>query len=400
MKKMKSHQVWSRHASWPLSSDLSKLRGPRSLFLRFAFGAAAALLFASCAQKSPVTRTEFALGAPLTIQVLSGPGALETEQAIEAAFENTKRIESLMSTSGKDYTSTELMDINALSRKRFESGETASFEYAVSPDTFAVVGQSLDISEETGGAFDITIEPVVRLWGFGEETQAVPAQDALRRALGFVHWKSLRLAAENRIALEAGQSLDVGGVAKGYAADEAAAILASRGVSSALLDFGGNIRTLGAVKPDGTPWRIGIQNPFGKTGEAVAVITVGETSVVTSGVYERYFEENGTRYFHILDPKTGSPPRNGLMSVSVIGPRGDGFSGGLFVMGLERGLALAEQTQDMEAVFITDNKEIFITSGLEGVFELVSSEYRLSSVGNSAAGSAVNSARDADGAAK
>ena len=164
--------------------------------------------------------------------------------------------------------------------------------------------------------------------------------------------------------------IDLGSVAKGYAGQLVAQMLRDNGVQSALLDLGGNVQTVGS-KPDGSPWKIGIKDPQGE--EVMMVLYIKDQAVVTSGGYERYFEQDGQTYWHIMDPFTGRPADNGLISVTIVGDEGvvcDGLSTALFVMGLEKAADLWAQSGDFEAVFVTASGEVYITEGLRDRFAL------------------------------
>jgi len=185
----------------------------------------------------------------------------------------------------------------------------------------------------------------------------------------------------NSVTLDSGMMLDLGGIAKGFAADKAVEIYAQYGVTSALLNLGGNIYAYGQ-KQDGSDFRIGLRDPFGGEGEYAAVVSVHDTSVVTSGVYERYFESNGQTYHHLFDPKTGYPCDNSLQSVTIIctsSTQADALSTALFVMGTEDGMKLAEQLDGVEAVFITDDHQIYVTSGLAESIEITNEAFILNS---------------------
>jgi FAD:protein FMN transferase len=237
-----------------------------------------------------------------------------------------------------------------------------------------VVQRALDLGRQTGGAFDITVAPLVDLWAIGTEKARVPTEGELKERLAYVDYTRVQVdAAARRIFLpEEGMALDLGGVAKGYIVDRSIAALKEQGIDSAYLDAGGDIRVLGS-KPDGTPWRIGIRHPRDRNG-VFAVLPLGpDLAVVTSGDYQRYFDEEGRRYHHILDPETGYPARKGLASVTVIASdtmTADILSTAFFVLGAQKSLAIVEEMPGVEAVFITEDLEVYMSSGVRDIIEL------------------------------
>ncbi len=237
----------------------------------------------------------------------------------------------------------------------------------LSPETAELLGAALDMCRRTDGALDISTYPVLRAWGFTTGEYSVPGGEAIAALLPLVDYGRVALEA-GAAALPPGMEIDLGSVAKGYTGDALAALLKQGGADSALLDLGGNIQAVGS-KPDGSPWRVAIRDPAGDGN--IGVVEVADQAVVTSGGYERYFEEDGVRYWHIIDPATGWPARSGLASVTVVGESGllcDGLSTALFVMGREGALEHWRQHRDFEAVLVSEDGSVTITAGLEERF--------------------------------
>ncbi len=245
---------------------------------------------------------------------------------------------------------------------------------AVTPDEdiYALLEDAAALGAATGGSLDLCLYPVTRLWGFTTGSYAVPPQEELVKALS--HTGNHRLTLEKGTAhLEAGAQLDLGAVAKGWAGTQCVKLLQGKypQVPCAILRLGGNIQTYG-TKPGNKPWRIGIQSPTGEGLAGVLELT-GTWAVVTSGGYERYFEEKGRRYCHIIDPATGYPVDNGLLSVTVVsadGLQADGLSTALYVMGLEKATEYWQQTRSFEAVFLSSDGTTYVTPGLSAALTL------------------------------
>ncbi|MEI6602430.1 MAG: FAD:protein FMN transferase [Clostridia bacterium] len=239
------------------------------------------------------------------------------------------------------------------------------------PEIIYVMKKALDFGARSNGAFDITVGPLVKAWGIFTDHPKIPSPAALVQLKKLINYKDLSIdesTSSARLRLK-GQIVDLGGIAKGYAGDVAKEIYLKNGVTSAYISLGGNIVALGS-KPDGTPWNVGIQNPRLPNGKYLAVIPVQNKSVVTSGDYERFFMKNNIRYHHILDTKTGYPSDSGLISTSIISDLsidGDALSTSTFVLGLEKGMALIESLPGVEAIFITKDKKIYVTSGLKDI---------------------------------
>lgn len=242
---------------------------------------------------------------------------------------------------------------------------------SLSGNAAELMEQALELCRRTGGALDISVYPIVRAWGFTTGSYQVPDEETIQSLLPLVDYTQIQYdAATGVVMLPEGMEIDLGSVAKGYAGQLAAQMLRNSGVESALLNLGGNVQTVG-TKPDGSPWKIGIKDPQGE--DAMMVLSVEDQAVVTSGGYERYFEQDGQTYWHIMDPSTGHPADSGLISVTIVGDEGvvcDGLSTALFVMGLEKAADLWAQSCDFEAVFVTASGEVYITEGLRDHFAL------------------------------
>lgn len=309
-----------------------------------------ALLLAlpGCAPAQPLERTFFAMDTVMTLRLYEGGD----ENTLDQAEARVRELEGLWSvTDGASEISTLNHDGSA----------------ELSPETAELLGAALDMCRRTDGALDISTYPVLRAWGFTTGEYSVPGGEAIAALLPLVDYGRVALEA-GAAALPPGMEIDLGSVAKGYTGDALAALLKQGGAASALLDLGGNIQAVGS-KPDGSPWRVAIRDPAGDGN--IGVVEVVDQAVVTSGGYERYFEEDGVRYWHIIDPATGWPARSGLASVTVVGESGllcDGLSTALFVMGREGALEHWRQHRDFEAVLVSEDGSVTITAGLEGRF--------------------------------
>ena len=240
----------------------------------------------------------------------------------------------------------------------------------------ALIETALTISDATEGAFDPTLAPVLDAWGITKDERRVPSADELKELLS--HTGCGKVALEKTadgwtVTLLDGAQLDLGGIAKGYAADLLRAQLEKEGITSATLDLGGDVFVMGK-KSDGSDWRIAVKDP-GDTESYLGIVSASDKFIVTSGVYERYFEENGVRYHHILDPKTGCPAESGLVSVTVLCKNGawaDALSTACFVLGPDGALALrddlADQGTDFELILVTDDGRVLYTDGLADAF--------------------------------
>ena len=313
-------------------------------------GAQAAQLIS---QPEQATAGLFAMDTYLNLTVY-GPGA---EQALTAAEERILELEHLWSVTDEG-------------SEIYAANHSGGNPVPISADTQAILRFALEMAEQTGGALDPTIYPVLTAWGFTTDSYQIPGEEELSRLLEQVDYTKITLS-DGTVTVPDGMQLDLGAVGKGYAADETARTLKEQGVTSALLDFGGNVLTIGS-KPDGTPWRIGVLDP--DTEGNLGVLEVADQSVVVSGGYEKFFVgEDGQRYWHILDPETGAPARSGLTQVAIVSgesKRCDALSTALFVMGLEQAADYWRSHRDFEMVLLTDEGSVYVTEGLQDRFTL------------------------------
>lgn len=274
-------------------------------------------------------------------------------------------------------------EINALERmlsNTIENSEISAINQnagkdavKVSDDTLYLLKETREIYDFTQGAFDITIAPIIDVWGFTKEVKKVPDEETLKQKLDLVDMKKLQINEKNKTVFleESGMAIDLGGIAKGYATDKVNEIFIENGITSSVISLGGNVSVTGK-KEDGSKWKVAIQDPLNNEGYA-GVLYVEDTSVVTSGGYQRFFEENGKTYHHIIDPKTGMPADTGLLSVTIVcknSTKADGLSTSVFIAGLEKGWQMWKDSQDFGIVFITDKKEIYVTPDIADIFEI------------------------------
>ena len=234
----------------------------------------------------------------------------------------------------------------------------------ISEDLASLLSEGLDITRESDGAFDIAIAPLTSLWDFTAEDPKVPDDAAIQKALPLCSSDGVTIDGQDITLPSDDIQFDVGAIAKGYIADRLKDFLVKKGVKSAIINLGGNVLCIGS-KPDGTPFKIGIQKPFADRNETEAVMDITGKSVVSSGSYERCFKQGGKLYHHILNPKTGYPYDNSLISVTIISDQsvdGDALSTTCFALGLEDGLKFAEK-KGVQAVFITEDYKLHYTDG-------------------------------------
>ena len=251
--------------------------------------------------------------------------------------------------------------VSAVSRLNASSGTGLT---AVPEDVARILARASEMGAVTDGAFDVTVGPLASLWKPCIREGRVPSSEEITRARESVGWEHVRVdEAGRRVALDAGTSVDLGGIAKGYAANEFERILRDHGISDALLDLGGSVTVLGAPDEAGA-WTVGIQDPLAPTGVAAAQVRVSDTSVVTSGTNERFFVRGGVRYHHVVDPRTGSPTQTGLLGVTFIGPDAlvaDALATAALVAGATEAVGWA-RSLDLELVLVFEDGGVVSTS--------------------------------------
>ena len=250
------------------------------------------------------------------------------------------------------------------------NGESVS----VSDDTIAVLNKAIEIGGKTNGALDVTIYPLLTEWGFTTDTQQVPTDDIIVDKLKLIDYTKISVKG-NTVQLPDNMQIDFGALAKGYTSDCVTDILKENGVKSALVNLGGNVHAVG-TKPDGTLWKVGVQNPFSPS-EQVCILEIADKAVITSGNYERFFtDENGRKYWHILDSADGFPADNGLVSVTIVGENGllcDALSTALFVLGTDKAIDYWRNSADFEMILITDDEKIIYSEGLSDFINFTAS---------------------------
>ena len=275
----------------------------------------------TASDEEPYSRDIFAMDTYMTVSAYGDAG----EKAVDAAVKEINRLDALLST-GK--ASSEVSELNASNGGK------------LSADTNALMDAALDLYESTDHVFDITIYPVMKLWGFTDQNYKVPSEGDLKAALTLVDASTLDYNKEKTVAFTVdGTQIDFGGIAKGYTSATVAQLYKDYGVTSGLVNLGGNVQTVG-FKPDGSEWRIGIQDPEDEN-DMLGVVQTHDAAVITSGGYERNFEEDGVVYHHIIDPVTGYPADSGLISVTIVSEDGtlaDGLSTSLFIMGKDKAI--------------------------------------------------------------
>lgn len=305
-------------------------------------------------ESTQASRDIFAMDTYMNVTAY-GVGANE---AVRRAEEEIERLDSLLSTGDQN---SEIYQIN-------QNGGGI-----LSEDTAYLVERSLDLYQSTNGAFDIAIYPVMKAWGFTDDNFRVPEEEELQELLTLTDVNDISYDSRTKeISFQKeGMQIDLGGIAKGYTSARIMDIYRECGIKSGLVNLGGNVQALG-TKTDGGKWRVAVQNPQ-DTDQYIGVLSIQDKAVITSGGYERYFEQDGKTYHHIIDPKTGYPAENGLISVSIVtadGTLADGLSTSVFIMGKETATEYwRAHSDEFDMILMTDDRKIYVTEGIANSFE-------------------------------
>lgn len=316
--------------------------------------AAAIMLLSGCTTANKLDSKEiFAMNTVMDFSVYGD----DSEQLLKDIINKVNDIDSLLSVTNKN---SDIYKIN----------ESNGAKTEVSADTAKLISDAKSLCEETGGTLDITVYPIVKAWGFTTEEYNVPDSEEISELLKNVNYSNIEVdSQQSTVTLKENMQIDLGAVAKGYTGKVLADYLKSNGASG-ILNLGGNVQTVGE-KSDGSKWSVGIKDPSGSG--AFAALSVGETSVITSGGYQRKFERDSVVYHHIIDPKTGYPANNGILSSTVIcsdGLRGDALSTALYVMGTEKAIEYYKANKDFDMVLLGDDNTVYVTEGIKNDFKL------------------------------
>lgn len=298
-------------------------------------------------------RDVFAMDTYMTVKAYGSNG----DAAVDAAVDEINRLDALLSTGKKD---SEIGQINA------NNGGQLSEDGAI------LMERSLELYKSTNGAFDVAIYPVMKAWGFTDGNYQVPDADTLKATLELVDPSLIDYDKETSTVSfkKDGVQIDLGGIAKGYTSSRIMDIYKEKGVTSGLVNLGGNAQVFG-TKPDGSLWRVAVQSPDSED-EYLGVLETKDKAIITSGGYERYFEKDGVTYHHIIDPSTGYPADNGLISVTIVSADGtlaDGLSTSLFVMGKDKAIDYwRAHSDEFDMILLTDDEKLYVSAGIKDSF--------------------------------
>lgn len=314
------------------------------------------LLLAGCQKKEvKLEKDFFAMDTYMKLTVYGE--TKQAEKALERAEQEIVRLDNLWSTGKKE------SEISKINEEK---------QGILSEDSAKILETSLKISENTEGLFDISIYPAMEIWGFSDKNYRIPKEEEIQKVIGFINYKEIEYKKEEKnIQLKENMKIDFGGIAKGYTSARIMDIFQEEGVSGGMVNLGGNVQVMGK-KPDGSKWKIAVQSPK-KDGNYLGVLSVEDTAIITSGGYERFFEEDGVIYHHILHPRDGKPANSGLTSVTIIckdGTLADGLSTSLFLMGKEKAEEYwRKHSEEFEIILLTEDGTLYISEGIKEKFE-------------------------------
>lgn len=318
------------------------------------------------ATKSVITSQEsYQLGTHIVISIYDENQA--SNEVFDAVFDEIYNYEQMIS---KNIDSTIVDQINV----------NAGVESVVVPEPlFKLIENALHFSEVSNGAFDVSIGPLVELWGIGTSDAAVPDPVSIDEAIAKVDFNKIHLDSDKMSVYleEPDMIMDLGAIAKGYIADEVKQIILQHGYESAIVNLGGNVLMVGN-KPNSVSWSVGVRNPLSESTSHLGILALNDNSIVTSGIYERFFEEDNVRYHHLINPRTGYPEQNELLAVSIISNEsmiGDALSTAVFVMGLDKGYELVQSLENVEAIFILRDMRVIATPNIKSSFKLVNNDF-------------------------
>lgn len=319
-------------------------------------------------KEDPYTKSEVIMGTIVKLSVYDKG----KKEAINKGFKRIRELAIKIDINDEFDQESEVDKINAASGVK---------PVVVDKSIYRLIKRGILYSKETGGSKDITIGPITLLWHIGFSDAKKPTDKEIKQRLPLVGYKNVVLNDKKHSVYlkKKGMKLDLGGIAKGFIADEVEKVFQKEGVTSSIIDLGGNVLVHGK-NPSHNVFKVGIQDPFSPRGELIGYLPAHNKSVVTSGIYERYLEVDGVKYHHLFDPKTGYPFKNNVAGVTIVSKKsltGDGLSSAAFSEGIQKGLAFIEKQKGVEAIFVSKDKKVYLTSGLKNKFHLTSKKFKL-----------------------
>ena len=314
--------------------------------------------------KEPTSITETMLHTVVQMQVYHEG----VEDVMQEAIDYMAEMETLLS------TNVEGSDV-------YKINKNAGIEpVEVQPETMEIIKRSIQIAEESDGLFDISIGVLTDLWQIGSADARVPEESEIIEAVNLIDYEKINIDEENMTVMleEEGMSLELGGISKGYIGSGIVEIFEENNITTAIINLGGNVVVMGTSPSNEDGWNVGVQDPDEVRGEIVGTQRVINSAIVTSGIYERYLEVDGTKYHHIMDPRTGYPLDNEISGVTVFAPTsfdGDSYSTALFLMGIEEGIEFINSKDGFEVAYVDKDGGVHLSAGIQDSFNLTNEEY-------------------------